>query len=622
MKALSILLVLCMFSACAPEHQKQINSNRELQKTILQGWNTWNNPNLLSFVKMPEGLSLRLTFRKKQGGPYWVDQAYIAGTKTNFQEKITPLFHAYDGSYIEMDLEWADMKANIKAAHDGNDLVILYTPLKLPDNPHFMVIETGVLWNKTDACISKKSNLIEVKLPRESITVRGTGEPLELNFPLKGAHLTFGSENENAFYTGRKRTLEEIKGIIVREKEKFEQAKAKYNELAPAYEAMQAVLSWNLFYDAQNDRALTSVSRVWNEAWGGYIIFDWDTYFASLMLAVDQKEMAYANAIAITHSLTPDGFVPNLEASYGVKSFDRSQPPVGSMVCKLIFDKYGEKWFLEEVYDNLLSWNRWWDKNRNNRGWLSWGSNPNPRGMDDPNSKKAAMYESGLDNSALFDDAQFNPETHMLELADAGLTGLYVADCNYLAEIAGVLGNTSDVEELKSRSALYGEKLKQLWDDQSGIFRDYYTDRNEFSKHLSPTNFYPLIAGVATQQQAERMIKNYFLNPDEFYGEYMISSTAKSDPAYHDNTYWHGRIWAPMNFLVYMGLRNYNLPEARKILVQKSLNLILKEWNENRRVYENYNPETGIGGDVTNSDGFYSWGGLLAFIALMENGYF
>jgi len=102
----------------------------------------------------------------------------------------------------------------------------------------------------------------------------------------------------------------------------------------------------------------------------------------------------------------------------------------------------------------------------------------------------------------------------------------------------------------------------------------------------------------------------------------MMPSIARNNPAYKDNTYWRGRIWAPMNFLVYMGLRNYELPEARSILAEKSRNLILKEWNEKGRVHENYNAETGVGDDVRNSDSFYSWGGLLALIPLMEEGYF
>ena len=38
-------------------------------------------------------------------------------------------------------------------------------------------------------------------------------------------------------------------------------------------------------------------------------------------------------------------------------------------------------------------------------------------------------------------------------------------------------------------------------------------------------------------------------------------------------------------------------------------------------LYENYNSVSGIGNDVSNSDSFYAWGGLLGFIALMEEGY-
>jgi putative isomerase len=112
------------------------------------------------------------------------------------------------------------------------------------------------------------------------------------------------------------------------------------------------------------------------------------------------------------------------------------------------------------------------------------------------------------------------------------------------------------------------------------------------------------------------------LNPEELGGDRMIPSIARSDPAFPDNSYWRGRIRAPMNFLVYLGLRNYDLPEARKELVDKSLRLMMKEWRENRRAYENYNATTGVGGDVRNSARFYSWGALLGFMSFAEQWYY
>ena len=50
------------------------------------------------------------------------------------------------------------------------------------------------------------------------------------------------------------------------------------------------------------------------------------------------------------------------------------------------------------------------------------------------------------------------------------------------------------------------------------------------------------------------------------------------------------------------------------------MKLMLKEWNENRHIHENYNADTGEGCDVPNSDKFYHWGALLGMIGMLESG--
>jgi len=207
-----------------------------------------------------------------------------------------------------------------------------------------------------------------------------------------------------------------------------------------------------------------------------------------------------------------------------------------------------------------------------------------------------------------------------MRLAMAGLTGLYIADCNALAEIADVLDKDEEARELRQRSEKYTKNIQQLWSEEKGIFLNMHTDTKELSHRISPTNFYPLIGKAATQEQAGRMIKDHFYNPEEFWGDWIMPSIARNDPAYPDNSYWRGRIWAPMNFLVYLGLRNYDLPDAQHDLADKSAELLLKEWNSNRFIHENYNAETGEGTDVRNSDNFYHWGGLLGIVKMIESG--
>jgi hypothetical protein len=73
-----------------------------------------------------------------------------------------------------------------------------------------------------------------------------------------------------------------------------------------------------------------------------------------------------------------------------------------------------------------------------------------------------------------------------------------------------------------------------------------------------------------------------------------------------------------MNFLVYLGLRNYDLPLARSELARKSEALLLKEWKARGHVHENYNAVTGEGDDVTSSDPLYHWGALLGAMEMLE----
>ncbi len=92
-------------------------------------------------------------------------------------------------------------------------------------------------------------------------------------------------------------------------------------------------------------------------------------------------------------------------------------------------------------------------------------------------------------------------------------------------------------------------------------------------------------------------------------------------PGFADQNYWRGRIWGPMNFLVYLGMRNYDLGAGRTDLAERSHKLLMKSWLSDRAIYENYNANTGAGNDVTSSDAYYHWGALLGVIGLMERGY-
>jgi hypothetical protein len=297
---------------------------------------------------------------------------------------------------------------------------------------------------------------------------------------------------------------------------------------------------------------------------------------------------------------------------------------VGAITVLGLYRQFHERWFLEDTFQPLLNWNRWWAKHRETHGYLAWGSDGDtkPANLDDHSrgTRQGAIYESGLDNSPMYDGAIYDPQTHLLEIADVGLMSMYIADCDALAEIAGVLGKTAEAGELRGRATRFRAKLATLWDENSQMFLNKNLETGELSLRLSPTNFYPLLARAATPAQAKAMLEVHLLNPQEFWGQWVIPSIARDDPAFGDQNYWRGRIWGPMNYLVYLGLRNYDDPAARSEFAQKSYALFLKEWTEKRHVHENYNAILGTGDDVANSDRFYHWGALLGYIEYLEEG--
>ena len=122
------------------------------------------------------------------------------------------------------------------------------------------------------------------------------------------------------------------------------------------------------------------------------------------------------------------------------------------------------------------------------------------------------------------------------------------------------------------------------------------------------------------EERVARILKAHYYNPEEFYGEWMLPSIARNDPAFGDQDYWRGRVWAPMNFLVYLAFEQHHLIRECSDLAGKSVDIFLPEWLAHRHVHENYNSITGEGCDAHNSDRFYHWGALLAAIALRNRG--
>ena len=416
--------------------------------------------------------------------------------------------------------------------------------------------------------------------------------------------------------------------------------KVEGGPFAGCAQALTSVINWCACWDQVNKRAYTPITRAWIDNYMVKIGFDraargpllglWDNLFNALLHSIESKGLAEGNieSVLADSALIDGEYPPNYIAS-SVRSGDRSQPPIGSLVVWKVYQRFGNYQFLKWVYPRLKKWHLWWKKYRdgNRDGLLEWGSTfPVKEPGNSAGELFGAKCESGMDNSPLFDEAKYDPKIGTLNLVDIGLNSLFAADARYLSKIAEKLGLKLDREEFLDEYDLFKERINnELYSSEKGAYLDRYWS-GEFSARIAPTTFYPLLAKIPTLKRARLITKEHLLNRDEFWGEFVIPSISRNDQAFNDQLYWRGRIWPSMNYLVYLGLKECELEKTAYEFAKKSVELFMKEWKEKGHCHENYNALTGSGDDVPvptekfsqGSDRFYSWGALLTLMGVEE----
>ena len=146
---------------------------------------------------------------------------------------------------------------------------------------------------------------------------------------------------------------------------------------------------------------MTPVSRTFGV--NPFIMWDWDTYFLSLMAAESDELLGYSNLLTVTRGRGIRGQVPNAECAQWTDD-DRTEPYVGAMVLREHFRKFNDLRIVELLYDDLLTWNTWALERRTLGpvGLISVGSDVVTTAPYDGHTKQAAIWETGMDNSPMY----------------------------------------------------------------------------------------------------------------------------------------------------------------------------------------------------------------------------
>ena len=123
----------------------------------------------------------------------------------------------------------------------------------------------------------------------------------------------------------------------------------------------------------------------------------------------------------------------------------------------------------------------------------------------------------------------------------------------------------------------------------------------------------PLMTGLVPSDRREKLLK-LLLDEKKFWGDYMIPSISRDDPAFIQQHYWRGQIWPPQTLWTYLALKRAEEDKIAWEFAKKAASMLAKEWKENGFTPENYHAVTG----ECSGSPHYNWGVLMGLPLLEE----
>ena len=170
------------------------------------------------------------------------------------------------------------------------------------------------------------------------------------------------------------------------------------------------------------------------------------------------------------------------------------------------------------------------------------------------------------------------------------------------SDIASHLGFADDAASFGERADAIGQAINTfLWDAADKCYYNVDRATGELFKRVSYNSFWPLYAGLASQEDGAEMIRRYLISEDHMLSPYGLRSLSASDQDYNNENIivpfsnWQGPIWIPALVVYAGGMDNYGFHEELKPIVLKTARMLLADIAKFDTMHENYHAETGEG---------------------------
>lgn len=353
-------------------------------------------------------------------------------------------------------------------------------------------------------------------------------------------------------------------------------------------------------------------------------MYGWDSYFEGVGLLIDGRiDLAGAMVDNFIYQINHYGKILNANRSYYLT---RTQPPFMSSFVREVYEameekdekwlrkameaaikEYGQVWMVEGERLTGNGLNRYFAEGigippETEKGHFKEVLREFAEKYEMGVSEFVEKYQSGeidapeVDEYFLHDrslresghDTSWRLENRTVYLNTVDLNSLlykYEKDFEYLIDeyfdgrFTTSTGKTYTDDHWKEKAEDRKELMNRyLWNENSGSFYDYNFKTGEQTGYISATNFYPLWSGLASEEQAERMVSQIM---HDLQAQGGILSSARSsvektatNEVQRQWDYPYG--WAPHQMLLWQGLLDYGYEAQAYELIYRWLWMITK----------------------------------------------
>lgn len=243
-------------------------------------------------------------------------------------------------------------------------------------------------------------------------------------------------------------------------------------------------------------------------------------------------------------------------------------------------------------------------RDKDHDGFLVWGGN--------------AMLENVRDSADVIWHLLGGADDSPSKVKALDLMCMMVKEERSLAAMARELGKRDEAERWTKEADRTAKLVRtRMWDEQTGYFYNLARDSGTFTtkdgislKRPEIIAFLPLWAGIATKEQAARLVKN-LTDPNTFWRRFGVPTLSADDTFYEPNItrccQWNGAVWFLWDYLVFRGLLDYGYREQAAEIAQRNMDAAIYQLKNNHRFWESYSADN----TQLNSPKNYIWDCIL-----------